>query len=63
MVRHELGFGSVSSTPHSANTRSRALSADATFSKQLRPSILGSCHRPDTLTDESGTFSIPSDWG
>ena len=62
MIRFELGLRVGVANPHPAKRRSRELSADANFFKQLRPGALAASQFPDSLVDTVGRFSKPKDW-
>ena len=40
----------------------RLLTESSTFQRLIRDSTLAACQFPDTLTDEVGTFTKPSEW-
>jgi hypothetical protein len=48
--------------PHPAPKRSRVLSADANFFKQIHQRALAAAQLPPTLTDSRETFLEPSGW-
>ena len=62
MIRHELGLRVGVINPHPAARRSRELSSDASFFKQMRASVLAGCQFPATLVDAVGRFSKPKGW-
>jgi hypothetical protein len=62
LARHELGVQVGVVNPHPASRRSRVLSADAHFFKQLRASAVAGCQFPSTLSDAQGSFTKPSGW-
>ncbi len=62
MARFELGRNVGVLNPHPANRRSRVLSADANFFKQIRPAALGASQFAPTLVDSVGTFHKPPSW-
>lgn len=62
IARYELGMTVGVVNPHPARKRSRKLSQDAHFFKQLRSGALAGSQFPATLRDSSGTFRKPSGW-
>jgi uncharacterized LabA/DUF88 family protein len=62
MIRHELGLRVGVINPHPADRRSRELSADAHFFKQIRRGALARSQFPTTLNDSVGRFSKPKGW-
>lgn len=62
MARHELGAKVGVINPHPPNKRSRELSRDANFFKQIRSTALASAQFPATLTDAVGKFHKPKTW-
>ena len=62
IIRYELGLHVGVINPHPARRRSRQLSTEAHFFKQVRPSTLASSQFPLTLNDPVGRFSKPKGW-
>jgi uncharacterized LabA/DUF88 family protein len=62
MIGHELGLRVGVINPHPARKRSRELSAEAHFFKQVRVSAIATSQFPPTLTDAVGRFSKPKGW-
>jgi uncharacterized LabA/DUF88 family protein len=62
MVRFELGLTVGVVNPHPAAKRSRVLSQDAHFFKQLRRGALAKSQFPDVLYDARGSFYKPGGW-
>lgn len=62
MVRFELGLTVGVVNPHPAAKRSRVLSQDAHFFKQLRRGALAKSQFPDVLYDARGRFYKPGGW-
>ncbi len=62
IARHELGRRVGIVNPHHTRRRSRELSQEAHFFKQIRESSLRDCLFPDTLTDATGRFHKPKGW-
>jgi uncharacterized LabA/DUF88 family protein len=62
MVRYELRKRVGVINPHPASRRSRELSEEAHFFKQIRESALATCLFPDSLVDTTGTFQKPKGW-
>jgi hypothetical protein len=48
--------------PHPPARRSRVLSEDAHFFKQVRKSALADSQLPPMLSDEAGTITKPARW-
>lgn len=62
IARYELGMTVGVINPHPPQRRSRVLSRDANFFKQLRATALAACLLPPSLTDAQGTFQRPAVW-
>lgn len=62
MVRHELHLQVGVINPHPADKRSRVLSQDADFFKQVRVSALRRSQFPVQLQDAKGLFHKPAVW-
>jgi uncharacterized LabA/DUF88 family protein len=62
MLRHELGLTVGVLNPHPANKRSRELSGEAQFFKQIRSAALAASQFPSVLEDSVGRFSKPRSW-
>jgi uncharacterized LabA/DUF88 family protein len=62
VVRRELGMQVGVINPHPSRQRSRSLASEASFFKQLRPSVLPRCQFPRTMSDGDGVFSRPDAW-
>ena len=62
IARYELGLRVGILNPHPAHKRSRELSAEAHFFKQIRPSALAASLFPSTLVDSRGQFTKPTSW-
>jgi len=62
LARYELGVRVGVVNPHPAKRRSRELSREAHFFKQVRPAALAASQFPDTLVDATGTFHKPKSW-
>ena len=60
VAEEELGIRVGVVNPHPAAKRSRAL--QATFFKQLRPSVLAACQFPPVLQDAQGKVHKPDGW-
>jgi uncharacterized LabA/DUF88 family protein len=62
IARYELGVKVGVINPHPARKRSRTLSADAHFFKQIRPNVLASCQFAPVMQDAAGQFRKPASW-
>jgi uncharacterized LabA/DUF88 family protein len=62
IARHELGATVGVINPHPTSNRSRELSRDANFFKQIRASALAACQFTPTLVDKQGSFRKPKGW-
>ena len=62
VARSELGLRVGVLNPHPANRRSRVLSRDAHFVKEIPRGALAASQFPATLIDVHGTFHKPSKW-
>ncbi len=62
IARHDLGMKVGVLNPHPPDKRSRTLSQDAHFFKQIRPAVLSASQFPTTLLDSVGTFHKPAAW-
>jgi len=62
IARYELGVRVGVINPHPAKKRSRVLSADASFFKQLRATALAASQFPTPMHDATGTFHKPTGW-
>jgi uncharacterized LabA/DUF88 family protein len=62
MIRYELGLRVGVINPHPPRNRSRELSAEAHFFKQVRTGALKGSQFPATLVDGVGRFSKPQSW-
>jgi hypothetical protein len=62
MIRYELGRRVGVINPHPPKKRSRELSAEAHFFKQIREGALKASLFPPTLVDAVGRFSKPQGW-
>lgn len=62
LARYELGRRVGVINPHPARKRSRRLSEDAHFFKQVRESALASSQFPEGLVDAGGSFHKPKAW-
>lgn len=62
LARYELGRRVGVINPHPAKKRSRRLSQDAHFFKQVRAQALVASQFPDVLVDAQGTFHKPKGW-
>lgn len=62
MLRYELGMKVGVINPHPPNRRSRVLSKEANFFKQIRPQALATSQFNPTLTDAVGKFHKPKGW-
>lgn len=62
MLRHELGMTVGVVNPHPASRRSRELSGEANFFKQIRGAALRASQLPPVLVDSVGRFSKPKGW-
>ncbi len=60
IAEQQLGVTVGIVNPHRAKNRSRVL--QATFFKQLRPSVLAQCQLPEVMSDRNGTFRKPASW-
>jgi len=60
IAEQQLGITVGIVNPHRAKNRSRVL--QATFFKQLRPSVLAQCQLPEVMSDQNGTFRKPASW-
>lgn len=62
IARYELGMTVGILNPHSPQKKSRVLSADANFFKQIREGAVKSSQFAPTLHDAIGTFHKPPAW-
>lgn len=62
LARYELGLRVGVLNPHPKNKRSRTLSRDAHFVKEIPRSALAACQFPTQLVDAHGTFTKPPKW-
>ncbi len=62
IARQELHLTVGVINPHQARFRSRELSNQAHFFKQVRESALAACQFPPVLTDAKGSFHKPDSW-
>lgn len=62
IARYELGLRVGVINPHPAQKRSRELSSEVHFFKQVRPSALAASQFPPSMTDHRGTFFKPTGW-
>lgn len=62
LARYEIGIRVGVVNPHPAHKRSRVLSQDAHFFKQLREGALAGSQFPSTLHDTAGTLHKPVAW-
>jgi hypothetical protein len=62
VARSELGLRVGVLNPHPRHKRSRVLSRDAHFVKEIPGSALAACQFPATLIDSHGTFGKPAKW-
>lgn len=62
IARHELGLRVGVINPHPAERRSRELSAEAQFFKQVRTSALAASQFPPSMSDDRGLFRKPTGW-
>lgn len=62
IARYELGGKVGVLNPHPPARRSRELSRDANFFKQIRQGTLAASQFPETLVDAKGRFRKPKGW-
>lgn len=62
IARYELGLTVGVLNPHPAHKRSRQLTQDAHFFKQVRAAALAASQFAPTLVDGTGTFHKPPSW-
>lgn len=62
LARYELGIRVGVINPHPAKKRSRELSREAHFFKQVRTASLAPCQFANPIVDSVGTFHKPKGW-
>jgi uncharacterized LabA/DUF88 family protein len=62
IARYELGLTVGVMNPHLPQKKSRVLTADASFFKQIREGAIKASQFPTTLHDSVGTFHKPNSW-
>ena len=62
IARFDLGRSVGVINPHHSKKKSRLLSSDASFFKQIRKGVIMASQFPPTLSDSTGTFHKPPAW-